>query len=461
MKTTIYLIDDEPHIVESLKAGLEHGDFTVRGFTDSMVALKAAKEDLPPVVITDVLMPNLNGMELIQKIKQVSPETSFIVMTAHGSFDSAIQALRLGVIDYLTKPFRLQELLDTVQKALSQTRLFSVPGGKTGIQTRYQFKNLISQDARMADTFKMLAKIAKTDATILIMGESGTGKEMVARSIHYNSKRKNNPFISVNCAALPPNLLESELFGYEKGAFTGAAATKPGLFEIANGGTFFLDEVGEIPIELQAKLLRVLQERSIIHLGGIKETSIDIRLLAATSRDLAREMHEGRFREDLFYRLNVVPIIMPPLRDRIGDIPLFTEHFLNYYCGRHNVSKSFRFEESAMTFLKEYAWPGNIRELENLTERIVALGEEEVLSVKKLKELMGEAHNHSVSTISNLKGTSNLNDAVDQFEKQMILDAIKHSRGNKFKAARKLGITRQNLQYKLKKYDIEDNFLED
>ncbi len=454
----IYLIDDEEHIVDSLKAGLEKEGYTVHGYTDALAALKDAKHDFPAVVITDILMPDLSGMELIQKIKHASPESSFIIMTAHGSFDSAIQALRLGVIDYLTKPFRMKELIDTTQKALSQTRFISTSGDKQGIQSRYQLKNLISHDPRMLETFTMLGKIAQTDATVLITGESGTGKEMVARFIHYNSKRKNNSFVSVNCAALPHNLLESELFGYEKGAFTGASAIKQGLFEIANGGTFFLDEVGEIPIDLQAKLLRVLQERVVNHLGGIKEIPVDIRLIAATSLDLPKAMKEGRFREDLFYRLNVVPVTMPPLRDRKSDIPLFIDHFLDYYQKRHEVSKKFHMEDSTIDYLKSYQWPGNIRELENLMERIVTLGEEELITKKSVEQLLGAVkagHPHQ-STDKGSGGSTKLNDAVDGFEKQMILEALKHAEGNKFRAARKLGITRQNLRYKLKKYGIED-----
>ncbi len=455
LKEPIYLVDDEENVLLSLKSGLEKEGYLVRTFSSAVDMLKSLKSEPPAVVVTDILMPDLDGIELIQKSKRILPDLSFIVMTAHASIDSAIQALRLGVIDYLVKPFRMNELIATIQKATSQTRLIPVSGEKSGLEDRYRFKNLITKDPKMIETFNMVSKIAKTDTTILIMGESGTGKEMMARSIHYNSKRKGNSFVSVNCAALPETLLESELFGYEKGAFTGAVASKPGLFEIADAGTFFLDEVGEIPMSLQAKLLRVLQERVIVHLGGIREVPINIRLIAATSKNLPKEAKEGRFREDLFYRLHVVPIVMSPLRERQNDIPLFAEHFLKFYSDRHGNKKSYRIDETGMAFLKNCEWPGNIREFENLFERIVTLHEEETITASTLEHLLGGPEFSSKQEKSMEKrDEGDLHDAVEELEKRMIEEALKKADGNKFKAARELGVTRQNLRYKLKKYNI-------
>lgn len=455
-QSLVYLVDDEENVVESLSEGLSREGFRIKSFTSAEAALQAVKAEIPTVVVTDVLMPDLDGIDLIKKMKRAAPEISFVVMTAHASVESAVQALRLGAIDYLVKPFRLNELISTVQKAMSQTRLVPLSGEKSEMAERYRLKNLISKDPRMIETFKMIGKIAPTDTTVLIMGESGTGKEMLARSVHYNSKRKSNPFVSVNCAALPETLLESELFGFEKGAFTGAAQTKQGLFEVANGGTFFLDEIGEIPLSLQAKLLRVIQERVVTHLGGVREIPINVRLIAATSRNLPAEMKEGRFREDLYYRLHVVPVVLSPLRERPNDILPLTEYFLQVYEQKHHVKKGHQIDEKGMAYLKNYAWPGNIRELENLMERIVVLHEDSAIGVSVLESLIGKTAGHSKlpAGAQTALQVIDLNTAVENFEKQMIVEALSKSKGNKFQAARELGLTRQNLRYKLQKYGI-------
>ena len=455
-KGLIYLIDDEENVILSVQSGLEKEGYKVHSFLRAEDAFKTLKRDNPIVVITDIMMPELDGIELIQKMKGFSPELNFIVITAHGSLDSAIQALRLGVIDYLVKPFRMAELISTVQKAISQKRFLPVAGESQRIHEKYRLKNLMSRDPQMIEMFHMISKISKTDTTVLILGESGTGKEMMARSIHYNSKRKDKAFVSVNCAALPETLLESELFGYEKGAFTGASSTKQGLFEIAHGGTFFLDEVGEIPLSLQAKLLRVIQERVVVHLGGVREIPVDIRLIAASSRNLPKEVKEGRFREDLFYRLNVVPVVLPPLRERSEDMRMFVDHFLKYYGERHHINRNFRVDEDGINYLKNYQWPGNIRELENLMERIVTLEEKEAITVETLERLMDKKKFSLETAQSNTKNDlSDLTKAVETFEKRMIAEALANAGGNKFKAARTLGLTRQNLRYKLKKYGIQ------
>ena len=457
-KSLVYLIDDEENVVSSLASGLEKKGFSVRPFVKASEALKALAGEEQAVIVTDILMPDLDGIELMRRAKQVMPDASFVVITAHGSLDSAIQALRLGAVDYLIKPFRLAELVATIQKAMGQKRLIPFGKEKGGLQERYRFKNLLSQDPRMIEIFDMVSKVAKTDVTVLIMGESGTGKEMMARSIHYNSKRKDSAFVSVNCAAIPETLLESELFGYEKGAFTGAIASKPGLFEVANNGTFFLDEVADIPIILQTKLLRVLQERVVTHLGGVREIPVNIRLIVATSKNLQKEVEEERFREDLFYRVSVIPVTMLPLRERVVDILLFSNYFLDYYTAHHRVTRKYKFDQKAAELIKSYEWPGNIRELGNLMERIVTLEENSLITVDTLERLMAMDKNRFSFKLERPieKGSSkDLSGAVEGLEKRMIVEALKRSQGNKFKAARELELTRQSLQYKIKKYEID------
>ena len=455
----VYLIDDEKNVLDSLQEGLASQGIKVRAFSDPLKALESMKKYPPAVVVTDVLMPNLDGVELIKKVKKNSPEASFVVITAHASVNTAIDALRAGAVDFLIKPFKLSELVASIQKAMSQVRFVPATTPQSTMEERYRIKNLLSNDPKMMEIFQIVSKISKTNTTVLITGESGTGKEMMARSIHYNSNRKNSPFVSVNCAALPESLLESELFGYEKGAFTGAIATKQGLFEVANSGTFFMDEVGEIPPALQAKLLRVLQERTITHLGGVKEIPIDIRLVAATSRNLQEDIKASRFREDLFYRLNVMPIAMPPLRERTNDIAVLASHFLKLYSEKHQIRKKFSLTESAVSFLKSYQWPGNIRELENLMERVVTLGEDEVIDQASVEKLLGTKTKEDFSQTLSRSARSekiDLAQTVDEYEKSLILDAIKRTNGNKMEAAKLLGITKQNLQYKVKKYALDN-----
>jgi len=452
-KELIFIVDDEKNLLQSLSEALSESGFLVETFSSPREALREIKRQSPRVVVTDIRMPEMGGLQLIEETEKLVPETNFIIMTAHASLDTAIQAIRLGAIDYLIKPFRVQELIAVVRKACSQTRLLPQTGSKSIIKDKYQFRNLISEDVKMKEIYALISKIAKTDSTVLIMGESGTGKEMVARAIHFNSKRSGKPFVSVNCAALPENLLESELFGYEKGAFTGAVAAKQGLFEVANAGTFFMDEVGEIQQSLQAKLLRVLQERVVKHIGGIQDNPIDIRLITATSRNLPKDIQDGKFREDLYYRLNVVPVLLPPLRERQVDIPIFLNYFISLYSEKHGIENKFLIEKDAIDFLKSYQWPGNIRQLENLSERIVTTAEDGRLGVSYFKTLIGDSAKSAERTEN--QGSDNLTEAVEGLEKKMITEAVAKAGGNKFKAARELGLTRQSLQYKLKKYGLE------
>src|SRR3990167_6872370 len=372
----IFVIDDEPNIRATIKEALEEEGYQVSCYENPLRGLEDASRKNPDLIVTDLLMPELSGLELIHKTKALNPEINVLVITGHASLDSAIGAIRAGASDYMIKPFKISELLNAVQKALSQKRLTAESSVQSKIlYDRYHTKNLIGTAPEVKEIFQLVEKVAKTESTVLIMGESGTGKEMVARSLHYQSKHRKGPFVSVNCAALPENLLESELFGYERGAFTGSAAPKMGLFELAESGSFLLDEVGEMTVNLQVKLLRVLQERILKRLGGIKDIPVDFRLIAATSKNLPQEVKEGRFREELFYRINVIPIVMPPLRERLNDIPVFVSHFLNVYGKKQDHWREFEVQDEAIEAFKSYQWPGNIRELENVIERIVALSE--------------------------------------------------------------------------------------
>ncbi|MBI4394781.1 MAG: sigma-54-dependent Fis family transcriptional regulator [Candidatus Omnitrophica bacterium] len=453
-RETIFVIDDEPHILTMIKEALEEEGYQVSCYQNPLEGLEEARRRNPDLIIADLLMPELNGLELIHKIKTFNPEINVLVITGHASLDSAIGAIRAGASDYMIKPFKIADLLDAVRKALSQKRL--APKSSTQSKTlsdRYQTKNLIGTTAEMKEIFQLIEKIAKTESTVLVIGESGTGKEMVARSVHYQSRRKKGPFVSVNCAALPENLLESELFGYEKGAFTGAVASKVGLFELAESGTFLLDEVGDLSVNLQAKLLRVLQERILKRLGGVKDIPVDFRLIAATSKNLPEEIKSGRFREELFYRINVIPIMMPPLRKRREDIPTFVSYFLEFYSNKHMTNRKPTIAKEALAVLENYAWPGNIRELENVIERIVAFSDSDLITVTDVEKALQKG-NFSSDKIKPINKSSDLKENLEVYERELIEQAIQKSKGNKNKAAKQLNLTRQALQYKISKYGI-------
>ncbi|OGW85490.1 MAG: hypothetical protein A3C35_05905 [Omnitrophica bacterium RIFCSPHIGHO2_02_FULL_46_11] len=450
----IFVIDDEPNIRDTIKQALEIEGYSVTSFDSSVRGLKTASEMPPDLMIADLVMPELDGLELLKRVKILNPEINVVMITGHASLESAISAIREGASDYVIKPFKIDALLTTVRKALCQKRF--APGASVGDKTfheKYQVKNLVGTTSEMKEIFQLVDKVSKTESTVLIMGESGTGKEMVARSIHYQSKHRKGPFVSVNCAALPENLLESELFGYERGAFTGAAAPKMGLFELAESGSFLLDEVGEMTVNLQVKLLRVLQERILKRLGGIKDIPVDFRLIAATSKNLPQEVKEGRFREELFYRINVIPIVMPPLRERLNDIPVFVSHFLNVYGKKQDHWREFEVQDEAIEAFKSYQWPGNIRELENVIERIVALSETNRIDKKIVEKALGTG-GFSSKTSAPIINSSNLREKMEVYERNLIEKALQTAEGNKNKAAQKLNLTRQALQYKLKKYGI-------
>ena len=451
----IFVIDDEVHVCDTIEEALTQEGFRVSRFDNPILALKAASEHRPDLVVTDLVMPGLEGLEVIKRLKTLDPEINVVVITGHASLDSAIGAIRSGASDYLVKPFKIGELLESVRKALSQKRLIPKLGGyDRSFERRYQIKNLIGNTAEMKEIFKLIEKVAKGDSTVLIMGESGTGKEVVARAIHYCSKRRKGPFVSINCAALPENLLESELFGYEKGAFTGAQGSKMGLLELAAGGTFVLDEVGDMSLQLQAKILRVLQERILKRVGGIKDISCDFRLIAATSKNMPDAIRKGEFREDLFYRLNVIPMVLPTLRHRREDVPVFVYYFLGLFAEKQGVGRRFKVTQEAMEVFTHYDWPGNVRELENMMERLVALTDKDEIDRETAQKVLQQSEVSSSLKAQPIKETGDLRQSVEAYERELIEKAIEEAHGNKNKAARKLNLTRQALQYKISKYRI-------
>ncbi|HNV86065.1 MAG TPA: sigma-54 dependent transcriptional regulator [Candidatus Omnitrophota bacterium] len=451
----VLVIDDEANILQVLKRALAKKECEVLAFSNGEEALDALERFRPELVVSDIVLPGMDGIEVLKRVKAFDPEVNVLLITAHASLETAIFAIREGASDYLIKPFKIAELSQAVQKALSSKRLF-FRDDKGNCKNRYELKTLIGSSEAIASVRDMISRVARTDSTVMITGESGTGKELVARLIHCHSGRKGKPFVSINCAALPETLLESELFGYEKGSFTGATSGKAGLLELANEGTFFFDEIGEIAPSTQAKLLRVLQERELRHVGGLQDIRVDIRIVAATSRNLAKEVEARRFREDLFYRLNVVPVHMPALRERRGDIPMFLDFFLSRFSGKYG--REIRFASDAASFLeKDYDWPGNVRELENLTERVSMLAEEGEVSRAGLLRWMDSEKPESAASDGDagILDSRDLKSRTEAFERQLIAEAIRESGGRKFRAAKMLKISRQNLQYKMKKYGLD------
>ncbi len=453
----ILVIDDEENILRFLTRALEKRGYIVRTALTAGEGFKKICEIKPDLVVTDIVMPDMNGIDLLKRVKGLDPDINVIMITAHASLDTAISAIHGGASDYLLKPFKVEEFCVVVKRALSCKRIVSDdPAKEKELETRYNYKNLIGQSPQIQEVYKLIERVAGTETTVLITGESGTGKELVARSIHYGSKRKDKPFVSINCAALPELLLESELFGYEKGSFTGAIATKMGLLELAQDGTFFFDEVGEIPPHIQAKLLRVLQEKEIRHVGGLQDIKVNIRIVAATSKDLKVEVQNACFREDLFYRLNVVQIHLPPLRERRDDIPRFLDHFLKFYCEKLSSPRKIEIERKALSYLQdEYGWPGNIRELENLIERMIMLSDNGTVTHDQIIAMHDKEPRISNGGSGNGNGERDLKTETDEFEKKLISEVLRETHGNKFQAAKRLKVSRQSLQYKIKKYELE------
>jgi two-component system, NtrC family, response regulator AtoC len=469
-KKQVLIVDDEPNLRKILAAQLSRDGYEVMLAEDGEQGLTMLREHHIDLVVTDLKMPKVDGMTLLREALRESPDLPIVMITAHGTVDTAVEALKLGAFDYLTKPFDKDEVRQVVAKAL-KTRALAQEEATTGapfappeVGARF---GIIGASPGLTDLYAVLERVADSPTTVLITGESGTGKELVARALHEHSTRKDKPFIKVNCAAIPKELIESELFGYERGAFTGAVSSKPGRFELANGGTLFLDEVGEIPVEMQVKLLRALQESEFERVGGIKTIHVDVRLVAATNRDLKKLIAANAFREDLFYRLNVVSIRLPALRERDTDIPLLVEHFLKKFNERLKKQVT-GVEPEALEILSAYTWPGNIRELENVMERSVLFCDAQRLRVEDLPgELRGTSSGSVAPPQSDpltsgmpLPAEGGLKEhvkvAMSRLERDLVSRALKQTSGNVTHAARLLKISRKGLQLKMKELGLRE-----
>lgn len=455
-KARILIVDDEESLREFLEIMLKREGYDISTAADGDLAIKLmAKKDFD-LVITDLQMPKIHGMEVLTKAKEISPDIIVIVITAFGSTESAVEAMKLGAYDYITKPFKIDEIKLIVHKALEKRSLFRENIFlKKELGAKYQWDNLIGSAPSMLKIYDLIQRVCETKTNVLITGESGTGKELVAKAIHYNGPLKNKAFITVNCGAIPESLMESELFGHKKGSFTGAIADKMGLFEAANGGTIFLDEIGELPLQVQVKLLRVLQERTFKKVGGTEDITISVRIMAATNKDLAKEVSKGAFREDLYYRLNVIHIPMPPLRDRKEDIPTLAHHFLEKY-NQHLSKHIKKISKEAMNALMHYEYPGNVRELENIIERTVSLEQGAAILPESLPQSIFHAgvSRRTSTDIITTEGV-NLEEIVENIERDLIEKALKKTGGVKKKAAKLLGISFRSMRYRLEKYGLE------
>jgi two-component system response regulator AtoC len=453
MMRRVLVVDDEESLRLVVRSFLKRDGYEVEVAGSGEEALKLLESFGPDFILTDVRMPKMGGLDLLSTLKAKGSEVTVVVMSAYGSVDLAIEAIKAGAYDYIQKPFKPEELLLTLRKAEERETLRRENRAlKQEIRDKARFEDLLGKSPEMQAVFKTIAKVADFKTTALITGESGVGKELVARAMHHRSVRKNGPFVAVNCGAIPENLLESELFGYRRGAFTDAIADRTGLFEQATGGTLLLDEIGELPLSLQVKLLRVLQEEVVRRLGDSKDVKVDVRILAATHRDLTAETAAGRFREDLFYRINVLTIHIPPLRDRREDIPVLIDHFI----AKNNVRLSTHLRglnPEARKLLLEYGWPGNVRELENTIERAMVLTESDLISADDLPERIREAHDpvqmHLASGELSIKKTSRI------IEEILIRRALEKTRGNRTKAAELLEISHRALLYKIKDFLID------
>jgi two-component system NtrC family response regulator len=453
---TILIVDDEKNYLLVLSAVLEEEGYEVLTALGGMEALEIQKSSDVDLVLTDMKMPGMDGIELLERIKAYDPDLPVIMMTAHGTVDKAVEAMQKGAYSYILKPFDNERLILYVKKAISVYQVVKENRRlRNAVESQYQFGKIIGKSKAMRDVFETIQKVAPSNATVLIEGESGTGKELVAKSIHFNSPRRDNPFVAVNCSALAESLLESELFGHEKGAFTGAVSSKKGRFELAHGGTLFLDEVGELSANLQVKLLRVLQEKAFERVGGVRLIAVDIRVIAATNKNLNLEMRAGRFREDLFYRLNVVHIVIPPLRDRREDLHLLVNHFLKKYSAERKSPFPVRgVSQDVDRLFDEYSWPGNVRELENVIERMMILCPNEIITSSDLPREFRSSLDNALH-LDGIPAGAKLYETLEIVEKAMIQRAMKMAGNVQSHAAALLGIGKSGLNQKIKKYSLE------
>jgi two-component system, NtrC family, response regulator PilR len=449
----LLIVDDEASLRDFLSIVFEEEGWAVETAGSLEEAHGSIQRKEPDVVLCDLMLPDGSGIDFIRDIKVNSPSIPFIMITAHTSTRTAVEALKAGAIDYIAKPFDIEELKIIVRKAVERKELEDENIHlRTALEERFTFANIIGKSTKMQEIFSIVQRIARTLSTVLISGESGTGKELIARAIHYNSTRRGK-FVSINCGALPENLLESELFGHERGAFTGAIREKRGLFQEADRGTIFLDEIGETTPAMQIKLLRVLQERTVRKVGSNNESPVDVRVIAATNRDLSDSIREGTFREDLFYRINVIPIALPPLRTRKEDIPLLVDHFIEKFCTRMEVPRK-RISADAMRAIEKYHWPGNVRELENVVERMIALEDSDLLSTKSLPEHVLLGGRIPDATFELPHDGISLQDHLEAIGKIFMLKALERAGGVQTQAAELLRMSFRSFRYYAKKYDL-------
>jgi DNA-binding NtrC family response regulator len=450
----ILLVEDDKNTLEGLAHILREEGYTARAVGDGESALQEIEQDEFDLLLTDLKLPGISGLELYKQVKDISPDMATIVVTAFGTVKTAVEAMKEGVFDYVTKPIEVDELLIIIKKALNRQELLRENIMlRDQVQKAYSFDNIVGKSGPMQEVFKKVTKVASSNSTVLVRGESGTGKELIAKAIHFNSRRRDKQLITIDCASLPENLLESELFGYEKGAFTGAFRSKMGRFEVADGGTLFLDEIGDISPGLQAKLLRALEDRTIIRLGSTKVIPIDVRVIASTHKNLEQALKENLFREDLYYRLNVIPIFLPPLRERREDIPLLIQHFTNIYSEETNIPPK-KISTEVIDICMQYDWFGNVRELEHAIENAVVMGEGDIILPEHLPFNVSSTATggEKFGAISDSGDT--YNEKMDLAEKIVIRDALKKTDGNRTKAAKLLGISLRTMRYKVKKYNL-------
>jgi two-component system, NtrC family, response regulator PilR len=453
--SSILVVDDEKSLRDFLAIMLEEEGYKVFTAHSADSAVKLIKENIFDLILTDIRMGKSSGINVLESAQKILPDTPVVMMTAYASAETAVDAMKKGAYDYISKPFKIEDVQLIVKNAIEKKKL-SVENRllKTALNDRFQLSNIIGKSAAFQRIFDLIEKVSRSNATVLIHGESGTGKEMVAKAIHFNSNRKNYPFVSVNCGALPENLLESELFGHEKGAFTSADTLKLGLMESANKGSFFLDEIGEAPLSIQVKLLRVLQENEILRLGATKAIPVDLRIIAASNRNLSSLVSDKVFREDLYYRLNVIPIHLPPLRDRKEDIPDLVKFFISKYNSKHKKDFIKSVEPETMRFFENYTWPGNVRELENVIERAVVLETGESIQKSSLpEEIFGAISQIQVPTMD--KEKIDLERTLDQIEKKMLSNALVQADGIINKAAKQLNLSFRSMRYRIQKHQLK------
>jgi DNA-binding NtrC family response regulator len=450
LKTRLLVVDDEQSIRRLCMTIGNSLNFACAEAESAEAALARLDAEIPDLVLTDLKLPTQSGVELLRQIKSVLPRTEVAIMTGHGSIESAVDAMKLGAYDYIEKPFRVEKMRLLLQRMAEKVRLVTENAFlRERVSTEESLDGIIGTSANIQDVLRMISRLKDTRTPVLISGESGTGKELVARAIHFRGTMAQTPFVAVDCGSLVPTLMESELFGYEKGAFTGAIKTKAGLFQAANGGTIFLDEIGELPLEMQAKLLRVLQEKEVRPVGSNSNVTIDVRVIAATNRDLEAAYRDGTFRKDLYFRLNVVTVHLPALRDRRSDIPMLVHHFLDRYAAGANLQVT----SAAMKSLLHYDWPGNVRELENCVARAVTLGDHHTIDVHDLPPAI-RTEQPSATPLSPQDSASISTTALAEMERMTILRVFEQANGDKALAGKMLGISRATIYRKLKRYNI-------